>query len=83
MGSEEEELIPSTPCLVAQVTGRGGEQGTVSEKNRELLSHYIATGGSSLAILEVTESERLHFVCGDLNAGAGLRQLPDPHSQAC
>lgn len=39
-----------------------GSKGTVSERNRELMPHYIAVGGSSLVTLEVTGSDWLHFV---------------------
>lgn len=58
----EEELILSTPVFLLRPSGRRGEQGTVSERNREPMAHYAAVGESGLETLEVAASGWLHSV---------------------
>lgn len=76
----EEELILSTPCLVAQAQRQKWGAGTVSERNRKLMPQYPAVGGRGLGTLKSLNGW-LH--CEGLTVGPGLRQLPAPHSQAC
>lgn len=52
----EEELILSTPCLVAQAQRQKWGAETVSERNRKLKPQYPAVCGYGLGTLEVTGS---------------------------
>lgn len=53
---KEEELILSTPCLVAQAQRQKWGAETVSERNRKLKPQYPAVWRYGLRTLEVTGS---------------------------